>query len=297
MIMGCAPASPPPSVVASPSPSLTVEVPANATVSPAASASASASAAASAAPAASPRPGSGGALEALGQDADSSDPSDSEVQLEATDLKQSYQELEDLRPPPGFVTRELIAKALPPGMSAAQRQEALDRDPLLMGQWLDPQHTLYLLRSQWGAVESDLVLTDAKGTMLAVEHFTERSRVILRDVVGDSTKEIVVQVTEGNALSTFPLVWKVLEAANRRSLRTIATVIKSHSSGSKSLSYCFLNRVTFPARDKMMVDTVLLDGWCRRDRRRPMPSRVGEHHEYSYSAAAGRFVESTAGRR
>lgn len=171
-------------------------------------------------------------------------------------------------------------------------QERLPQTVPTSGVWLDAEHTRFLARwSEW-AVGSLVALLDADGRLLDKAFFEQRLGILLKDVVGSGTKELVLEVVEGNALSSWPMSWWIYEVAGRK-LKRIARFAKQYSSGSKYEEYYFVNKVTFPARGEMQVECVYfagLDAFADLAPPRGYPRFAGERHEFEYRK--GKYVKT-----
>ncbi len=150
--------------------------------------------------------------------------------------------------------REQLADAL------SLDPEAPDDKPVeLEGIYLDPARRRFLTRIQFGAFEAVYLVFDPKGRRqpggLSVPL---RNRLLLRDLVGDDELEVIVEVVLGDAMSTYPRQWRVFKVISGR-LEDIGHLPKSYSTGSKRLSYRFLNRIEVLPHDELLVETIVFD--------------------------------------
>jgi hypothetical protein len=196
------------------------------------------------------------------------------------------------------VKSQVLLRAIPPANREAAQSEILNLADgetgmiALSGRYLDADRSLFVARYQYGAVEAVLLLLNARGRLLQRTVFEQRNWVSVGDVAGDGTAEVLINVIHGNAISVWPASWRLYEIAGGALVR-IAEVAKSYSEGSKYESYHFFNRVDFPSKGEMIVQTVIHSGSRSGSAGPPprSPTRLGERHQYRYDPRQHRFVE------
>ncbi|MBW2278535.1 MAG: hypothetical protein JRF63_13660, partial [Deltaproteobacteria bacterium] len=202
------------------------------------------------------------------------------------------------------VKAKTLLRAIPPGDRRDADDEIDNKTDeetgtiKLEGVFLDPGKNLFVTRYHYGAVEAVYLLLDAEGKLLHKLVVGLRNGVYLKDVVGDETLEVMIDVVHGNALSVWPASWRIYEVSGKR-LKKIGQVAKSYSEGSKYESYFFLNRIEFPEKNKMVVRTVLFSSG-RSDLAGPpkgAPTWEGARDEYTYKPGKRKFVKTSSAKR
>lgn len=149
-----------------------------------------------------------------------------------------------LRPQLPAMARELLDQD---GDEAARRSVALgDGTP-----WS-------LLHERWGAVESTLFVVDHAGRVRSATTFRNRVAMLaLADLWGDAALEVVVEVIEGTALSSWPRRWEFYRLTPAGRLAFAGSLAKAYDYGAKSPSLYFHNTVTLPAKGTLRVETTV----------------------------------------
>jgi hypothetical protein len=144
-----------------------------------------------------------------------------------------------------------------------------------------------IAHQRWGAVETSLVVVDAAGRVRGKVHFFDRvPEVGLVDLWGDETLEVIVEVIEGTAMSSYPRTWRIYGVTPQGKLRRAGTLAKAYNYGSKTLRHYFRNTVTMPAKGTLRVETTTFE------ERGPNPPKgapraEGEVFELRYQPAKG----------
>jgi hypothetical protein len=213
--------------------------------------------------------------------------------------------LPPLRDPPAWLTAKLLRRALgklPEDTDPTELERQLEAllaearkgpvDGLNLG-LVDQARGLYVLAYRLNLDIGGLVVLDARGGGPPVRLPGRSGAPLLKDVAGTGLPEVFVPRIVGGEVSAFPTVWEIYALGPGKRLSRIAVVPKHYSHGSRSESYCFLNRVTFPRKDEMQVETVLLvRELCDEDRgaKIAIPRRLGERQRYQYRKGAGKFL-------
>ena len=82
-------------------------------------------------------------------------------------------------------------------------------------------------------------------------------RIFLRDVVGDATREVIVEQIKGTMLSFWPRTWVIYRVDRRGRLRRLLSSPRSYSYGARHERFSFLNRFDFPQKGQLRIETVL----------------------------------------
>ncbi len=214
-------------------------------------------------------------------------------------LDERFTAIEDLDRAPTFLSPGAMLRALPARARGDVREEMMyrlgpegDGGVDLAGAFLDDGGRLMVLRHQYGALANVFMLVDSDGRLRDTLRFEERTaHGYVADIVGDETRELIIPVIEGFAMSTYPETWRIYQVRGG-GLKEIARVDKSLSRGSKSLWYAFDHAVTFPEKGRMRVERVTGDGCDDMDPEDAIECdrRIGDVTEYEYKG--GRFVKS-----
>jgi hypothetical protein len=220
--------------------------------------------------------------------------------------------LEEPRPP---YEDRVLARALPGVIKRTYLSmlkgddgddEGYHDDFEIIGAYLDAPRSRYLVLIHYDLDDNFLVLLDAEGRYLGRGEVKGRGVELgLLDVVGDETAEVFVSVIEGRGMSVYPVSWHLFELAGKR-LRRIGRIAKNHSTpqydkrckgegaGTETRLYSFVNEVSFPARDRMVVETVVYadDSFEGLAPPKGFPRGLGEVSEYTYRPAQGKLVRT-----
>ena len=162
---------------------------------------------------------------------------------------------------------------------------------------LNLENSRWLFRHQWGAVEATLFVTDVAGKILGAESFKERTpEVNLVDLVGDGTREIIVSVIAGTALSDWPTGWQIFELKRGKHLHRIGELAASHEAGAKKRTTLWRNEITAPERGLLRAETTT---FTSRGERPDMdaPTAAGEVRSFTFQKKKGRYVEDPESRK
>jgi hypothetical protein len=228
---------------------------------------------------------------------DTRDRRDREADPEDAYIEKTLPRVPSLDLAPRFVAIDLLLRTVP--------RDSRDRVGTFEGDWIDDAQSRFLLRYQWGAVQANLLIVSSRGALLGVLRFEDRTpRVALKDVVGDRSREIIVQVIRGNVLEGGPQDWEIYDATGRK----IASVEQTGSWPDRlhyppdDPSVRYFRRLDFPRKGHMTVETVSAGGDlpcgcapgcppCR-----SAPPRAGDREEYEYAPKSGRFVKVSESR-
>jgi hypothetical protein len=160
-----------------------------------------------------------------------------------------------------------------------------DRPAASLGGPLD----LCVVHERWGGVESTVVLVDGTGRVRGNKTFQRRvPSVGLVDLFGDDLPELVVEIVEGTAMSSWPRVWKIFRVTGHGKLVEVITFAKSYDHGAREPEYYFHNTVTMPAKGTLRVETTVFESRGPAPPARA-PRAPAEAYELHYDPARQRF--------
>lgn len=146
-----------------------------------------------------------------------------------------------------------------------------------------------LVHERWGAVESTLFVIDDAGRVRSAKTFRIRVAMVgLADLWGDAALEVVVEVVEGTALSSWPRRWDLYRVTPDGRLALAGSLAKAYDYGAKSPSLYFHNTVTLPSKGTLRVETTVFE------ERGPEPPKgapmgPGEVHELRWDSKTQRL--------
>lgn len=146
-----------------------------------------------------------------------------------------------------------------------------------------------LVHERWGGMESTVLVVDGAGRVRGAKTFRERVPMVgVADLWGDEALEVVVEVVEGTALSSWPRRWELHRITAAGTLVLVGSLAKTYDHGAKTPRSYFHNTVTMPAKGIVRVETTV---FAERGPEPPRgaPTALGEVYELRWDPKARRL--------